>query len=98
MLFISDFFNKAVVTESLIILCMCSILCPADNIGEDIISHPENDKLCKLHFLAKMYCFVSVDYFIGMIGSIRIFFFLCKRKSDPRMKFLSIFKRLKLLN
>lgn len=26
---------------------------PVDNIGEDIILHPENAKLCKLHFLAK---------------------------------------------
>lgn len=47
---------------------MCSILCSADNIGEDIILHPENDKLCKLHFLAKIYWFVSVDDFIEMIG------------------------------
>lgn len=47
---------------------MCSILHHADNIGEDIILHPENDKLCKLHFQAKIYCFVSVDEFIEMIS------------------------------
>lgn len=47
---------------------MRSVLCPADNIGEDIILHPENEKLRKLHFLAKIYCFVSVDDFIEMTG------------------------------
>lgn len=61
---------------------MCSILCPADNIGEDIISHPENDKLCKLHFLDKMYCFVSVDYFIGMIGLHKDLFFSFVRENQ----------------
>lgn len=48
---------------------MCSILRHADNIGGDTILHPENDKLCKLHFQAKIYCFVSVDDFIEMMSS-----------------------------
>lgn len=61
---------------------MCSILCPVDSIGEDIILHPENNELCKLHFQAKIYWFVSVDGFIEMIDLHKDFFFFFVRENQ----------------